>query len=135
VTFTKVTTTKLRALLQSSGTEEGKGAPGVQEWEVYDVPGTPDPQFDVQVQAKTQCIGGKAYVAVNAVNADSVSLDIELVTPYGSKKVTGVAPGKTAYQQFNSRLAIVPAGAATVKVTAGSVTTEIQAPYGGTSCG
>ncbi|MFI5894090.1 OmpL47-type beta-barrel domain-containing protein [Actinoplanes sp. NPDC051513] len=135
VTFTKVTTTKLRALLQSSGTEEGKGAPGVQEWEVYDVPGTPDPQFDVQVQAKTQCIGGKAYVAVNAVNADDQALDIELVTPYGSKKVLAVAPGKTAYQQFNSRLAIVPAGNATVKVTGGSVTTEIQAPYGAASCG
>ncbi|GAA2631356.1 galactose-binding domain-containing protein [Paractinoplanes durhamensis] len=130
VTFGKVTTTKLRALLAS-----GEVSPGVQEWEVYDVPGTPDPQFDVQVQAKTQCVGGKVYVAVNAVNADSVSLDIELVTPYGSKKVVGVVPGKTAYQQFNSRAAIVAAGTATVKVTGGAVTTEIQAPYGAASCG
>jgi hypothetical protein len=135
VTFTKVTTTKLRALLVSSGTEEGKGAPGVQEWEVYDVPGTPPPAFNVEVQAKTQCIGGKAYVAVNAVNADSAALDIELITAYGSKKITAVAPGKTAYQQFNSRAAIVPAGSATVKVTGGSVTSEIQAPYGAASCG
>jgi hypothetical protein len=92
-------------------------------------------QFDVQVQAKTQCVGGKAYVAVNAVNADDRNLDMELVTPYGSKKVPAVAPGKTAYQQFNSRAATVAAGSATVKVTGGSVTTEIQAPYGAVSCG
>ncbi|GIF23773.1 hypothetical protein BJ973_004384 [Actinoplanes tereljensis] len=134
VTFDKVTTTKLRALLTSSGTEEGKGAPGVQEWEVYDVPGTPEPAFDVQVQAKTSCVGGKVYVAVNAVNADSVPLDIELITPYGSKKVLAVAPGKTAYQQFNSRATLVAAGSATVKVTGGSVTTEIEAPYGAATC-
>jgi hypothetical protein len=97
--------------------------------------GNAGPQFDVRVQAKTQCIGGKAYVAVNAVNADAISLDLELSTPYGSKKVTGVAPGKTAYQQFTSRVAVVPAGSATVKVTGGPVTTEIQAPYGAASCG
>jgi hypothetical protein len=92
-------------------------------------------QFDVQVQAKTQCIGGKAYVAVNAVNADDRALDLELVTPYGTKKVPAVAPGKTAYQQFTSRSATVAAGVATVNATGGSVTTEIQAPYGASSCG
>ncbi|GGM55041.1 OmpL47-type beta-barrel domain-containing protein [Dactylosporangium sucinum] len=135
VTFTKVTTTKLRALLTSSGTEEGKGAPGVQEWEVYDVPGQPAPQFDVEVQARTQCIGTNAYVSVNARNADDVPLTIELVTPYGSRTVAGVAPGKTAYQAFNTRGATVAAGTVTVKVTGPSGTAEITAPYAALSCG
>nr|BFE61210.1 hypothetical protein GCM10020063_057360 [Dactylosporangium thailandense] len=134
VTFKKVTTTKLRALLTASGTEEGKGAPGVQEWEVYDVPGAATPQFDVEVQAKTQCIAGTAYVSVNARNADDQTLTIELVTPYGSRTVTGVAPGKTAYQSFNARTASVPAGSATVKVTGPGGSMEIKAPYTASTC-
>jgi hypothetical protein len=134
VTFKAVTTTKLRALLTASGTEEGKGAPGVQEWEAYDVPGQATPQYKVEVQAKTQCIAGTAYVSVNARNADDAPLTIELVTPYGSRTVTGVAPGKTAYQAFTVRSATVAAGSATVRVTGAGGTTEIRAPYTASSC-
>ncbi|BCY08510.1 carbohydrate-binding protein [Actinoplanes sp. L3-i22] len=134
VNFSAVTTTKLRALLTASGTEEGKGAPGVQEWEVYDVPGMPQPQFKVNVEAKTQCLAGKAYVAVNAVNADDKSLEIGLSTSYGSRKAAAIAPGKAAYQSFNSRTAVIQAGAATVTVTSGSTTETLTAPYGAISC-
>ncbi|WP_430784182.1 Ig-like domain-containing protein [Actinoplanes sp. G11-F43] len=130
VTFTAVTTTRLRALLTSSGTEEGKGAPGVQEWEVYDVPSTP-PDADVEVQAKTQCTGGKVYVAVTAHNVGDEPKNIELITPYGTRTVLNVAPGKSAYQAFNSRLAVLPAGSATVRT--GDV--ELSAPYPALSCG
>ena len=99
------------------------------------VVGTGQAAFDVDVQAKTQCLGGKAYVAVNAVNADDQALDLELSTAYGSKKVTAVAPGKTAFQQFNSRTTSVAAGTATVKVTGGGMTTQIEAPYPAVACG
>jgi hypothetical protein len=71
VTFDPVTTTRLRALLTAAGTEEGKGAPGVQEWEVYDVPATP-PDTDVEVQARARCTAGKAHVAVTARNTGDV---------------------------------------------------------------
>ncbi|MFG2044294.1 OmpL47-type beta-barrel domain-containing protein [Dactylosporangium sp. NPDC048998] len=139
VTFKAVTTTKLRALLTASGTEDGKGSPGVQEWEVYDVPNQPAPRFDVEVQARSQCIGGNAYVSINARNADSVPLTIELITPYGSRAVTGVAPGKTAYQAFNTRAGSVAAGTSTVRVTGTvdgkQVTTQIEAPFDASSCG
>jgi hypothetical protein len=115
------------------------GAPGVQEWEVYDVPNQPAPQFDVEVQARSQCIGTSAYVSVSARNADDVPLTIELITPFGSRTVSGVAPGKVAYQAFNTRGGTVAAGTATVKVTGTvdgrQVTTEIKAPYGASSCG
>ncbi|WP_241774128.1 Ig-like domain-containing protein [Micromonospora haikouensis] len=97
------------------------------------------PTWDVQVQARTQCTGARAYVAVNAVNADDVPLTIELVTPYGSRTMANVAPGKSAFQAFNSRAASVPAGTTTVRVTGTvdgkAVTTEIPAPYGALSCG
>ncbi|MEV6302175.1 Ig-like domain-containing protein [Actinoplanes sp. NPDC051861] len=128
VTFDRVTTTRLRAVLTASGTEEGRGAPGVQEWEVYDVPA---PAVPVEVQAKSQCTAGKAYVAVTAKNTGQLPLDIELITPYGSRTVTAVQPGKSAYQSFNSRATSIAAGAATVKVNGKSIT----APYAAVSCG
>jgi hypothetical protein len=139
VTFEKVTTTRLRALLTASGTEEGKGAPGVQEWEVYDVPSAGQPQFDVDVQAKAQCYAAHTYVSVNARNGDDQPLDIELSTPYGTRTMAGVAPGKAAYQSFNTRQAAVAAGAATVRVTGTvdgeQITARIEAPYGAATCG
>ncbi|WP_229073301.1 OmpL47-type beta-barrel domain-containing protein [Actinoplanes sp. DH11] len=127
VTFDKVTTTRLRALLTASGTEEGKGAPGVQEWEVYDVPA---PAVAVEVTARSQCIGKNAYVAVTARNTGAEPVTVELITPYGSKTVTNVAAGKSAYQSFTSRAASIPAGTATVK--AGGA--ESTAPYAAITC-
>ncbi|BBH70584.1 carbohydrate-binding protein [Actinoplanes sp. OR16] len=124
VTFDKVTTTRLRALLTAGGTEEGKGAPGVQEWEVYDVPA---PARDLEVTAKSQCLARNAYVAVTAKNISDEPVTVELTTAYGSKTVVGVQPGKSAYQSFNSRAASVPAGEA----GAGGVT----ASYSAISCG
>ncbi len=101
--------------------------------------GEPAPVFDVEVQARAQCTGGRAHVAVTARNADDVPLTIELITPYGSRTVPGVAPGKAAYQAFNSRAAAVPAGTATVRVTATAagqpVTAQVETPFGARNCG
>ena len=103
------------------------------------VVGDGGPAWDVEVQARTQCTGSNAYVSVNARNADDVPLTIELTTPYGSRVVPDVVPGKSAYQAFNSRARTVAAGTATVKVTGTvdgkPVTAEIPAPYGALSCG
>ncbi|MFI5909895.1 discoidin domain-containing protein [Dactylosporangium sp. NPDC051541] len=96
------------------------------------------PAWQVQATARTQCIAGKAYVAVDARNNDTAPLTIELITPYGSRTVTATAPGKNAYQSFPARLAAVPAGAATVKVTGTvngqPVTTQTEVPYPAISC-
>jgi len=104
---------------------------------VGDPPETP--AWDVTVQARTQCTGSNVHVLVNARNDDDVPLTIELVTPYGSRTVTGVAPGKSAYQAFNTRAKSVPAGTATVKVTGTvdgePVTARIDAPFAALTCG
>ncbi|MDG4798034.1 Ig-like domain-containing protein [Micromonospora sp. WMMD1082] len=104
---------------------------------VGDPPQTPT--WDVEVQARTQCTGTNAYVAVTARNAEDVPLTIELVTPYGSRTVGDVAAGKSAFQAFNTRARSVPAGTATVRVTGtvdgAPVTTEIPAPFGALNCG
>ena len=97
------------------------------------------PAWDVTVTARTQCTGTNVYVAVNATNNDDVPLKIELVTPYGSRTVSGVAPGKSAFQAFNTRAKTVAAGTATVKVTGTvngqPVTAEFPAQFGALNCG
>ncbi|SIM61670.1 Ig-like domain (group 4) [Micromonospora cremea] len=104
---------------------------------VGDPPETPT--WDVEVQARTQCIGTTVFVSVNARNAEDVPLTIELITPYGSRTVSGVASGKSAYQAFTTRAKTVQAGIATVKATGSvdgqPVTAEFEAPFGALSCG
>ncbi|MFG1706673.1 discoidin domain-containing protein [Nonomuraea sp. M3C6] len=97
------------------------------------------PVWATNVQARTQCTGTNAYVTLNVRNDDDVPLTIELITPYGSRTVANVAPGKFAYQAFNSRTKSIPAGTATVKVTGTvdgvPVTVPAQVPYGALNCG
>ncbi|MFI7026333.1 beta-L-arabinofuranosidase domain-containing protein [Micromonospora sp. NPDC049900] len=93
----------------------------------------PGSSFEVEVTAKTQRVGTNAYLSVSARNADQVPLTIELVTAFGSRTVTGVAPGRTAFQQFNTRSTAVAAGTASVRITGTvdgeEITTEVEAPY------
>jgi DUF1680 family protein len=98
----------------------------------------PPPTFNVEVQARTHCVGANVHLAVSARNADDVPLTVELVTPYGSRTVTGVAPGKSAYQSFNTRRSAVPDGTVTVNVsgTADGLPASMQlaAAYDASSC-
>ena len=75
------------------------------------------PELPVTVTASTRCVGGKAYVAVQARNDHDAPVGIALETAYGQRSFTAVAPGANAYQSFNTRSVSVPAGSATVRVT------------------
>ncbi|WP_327043506.1 ThuA domain-containing protein [Microbispora sp. NBC_01189] len=91
------------------------------------------------VTAAPRCIGSTAYLAVTAVNAGDVPATVKLETPFGSQTVTDVAPGKQAYQSFNTRTTQFAAGKATVTGTATiggkQVTTSYDAAYPAASCG
>ncbi|WFE43216.1 family 43 glycosylhydrolase [Verrucosispora sp. WMMD1129] len=91
----------------------------------------------VTVSAQARCVGGNAYVAVQARNDHDTPVNVVLETAYGQRSVTGVAPGANAYQQFNARTPTVPAGVATVRVTADGVegTTVRTAGYPAADCG
>ncbi|MEW9531483.1 hypothetical protein, partial [Microbispora sp. NPDC049125] len=64
---------------------------------------------------------------------------VTLTTPYGSRTVADVAPGKQAYQSFNARAMQIGAGKATVTgasfVDGEKVTTSYESDYTATSCG
>ncbi|MDA0638777.1 ThuA domain-containing protein, partial [Nonomuraea sp. MCN248] len=93
---------------------------------------------DLTVSASSRCIGTSAYVAVTAVNGSDVPVTVTLTTPFGAKTVADVAPGKQAYQSFNSRAGQVDAGAVTVRgvATIGGeqVTSSYDADYPALSC-
>ncbi|QFY14551.1 DUF1349 domain-containing protein [Nonomuraea phyllanthi] len=95
-------------------------------------------QVELAVSASSRCIGTSAYVAVTAVNGSDVPATVTLTTPFGSKTVADVAPGKRAYQSFNSRAGQIDAGTATVKGTATiggeQVTSSYDAAYPALSC-
>ncbi|MEV5559350.1 ThuA domain-containing protein [Nonomuraea wenchangensis] len=86
-------------------------------------------QVELAVSAASRCIGTSAYVAVTAVNTSETAATVTLTTPYGTKTVAGVAPGKQAYQSFNSRAGQIDAGTVTVKGTATISGQEVTSSY------
>ncbi|MGI5160097.1 OmpL47-type beta-barrel domain-containing protein [Microbispora sp. CA-102843] len=99
----------------------------------------PTAKTPLTVTASSRCVGTSAYVAVTAVNDGDVPATVELTTPYGSKTVADVAPGKQAYQSFNARTGQIGAGKVTVTGTSTidgkQVTTSYEATYTAISCG
>ncbi|OLT50897.1 glycoside hydrolase family 97 C-terminal domain-containing protein [Cellulosimicrobium sp. CUA-896] len=74
---------------------------------------------DVTVEASTRCLGGQAYVAVRALNAEDVPVDlaVTLRTDAGERSFDAVAPGASAYHAFATRSAALDASTATAVVS------------------
>ncbi|GAA2631360.1 family 43 glycosylhydrolase [Paractinoplanes durhamensis] len=125
VTFTPVTTSRLRATINANSNGTTYSAVAVTEWRAFaDEQAAPA----VTATAAPRCIAGKAYLAVNAHNAGSSAVDITIETAYGSKVFALVTAD--AYQSFAVRSAAIPAGTATV-TTSG---TTINAPHSALTC-
>ena len=96
------------------------------------------PALDITTTGRTQCMGSKVYVAVQALNGEDVPVSIMLVTPFGEKTFASVAPGKSAYQAFSSRAGAVAAGTATVRASATidgqEISSVFDVPYAAISC-
>jgi arabinoxylan arabinofuranohydrolase len=92
----------------------------------------------VTVTAQSRCLGGRAYVAVQAHNDHDGPVRIDIETGYGERSFPAVAPGANAYQSFTTRAASVAAGSVTVRatgtVTGTEVTTVYPAEYPGVAC-
>ncbi|PZF86465.1 family 43 glycosylhydrolase [Jiangella anatolica] len=139
VTFTPVTTDRLRAMISANGNGTTFSAVAATEWRVFaDDPGV-RPRIPVTVEAESRCIGRMAFVSVRATNDHDGPVDVVIETPYGARTVEDVAPGRAAYQSFATRLAQVPAGEVTVQATGTvddeEVITEVDATYAATTCG
>lgn len=89
----------------------------------------------VSAQARAQCMAGTAYVAVRATNDDTVPVDVTLETPFGSRTVTDVQPGRSAYQAFPVRAADVDAGSARVTASGDGRSAELDVAFDAIGCG
>ncbi|MET7399018.1 family 43 glycosylhydrolase [Dactylosporangium sp. NPDC005572] len=139
VTFTPVTTSRLRAMVRANGNGTTYSAVAITEWRVFaDDPGTSPAVVPVTVTVQPRCIAGKVFLAVQARNDHSSSVDVAVETPYGDRSFTAVAPGAVAYQSFAVRAATAPAGSVTVRATGvvggTTVTTTSTASYTAHSC-
>jgi hypothetical protein len=57
------------------------------------------------VEVGSKCIAGKAYLTVTAVNESDVPLSVEVTSPYGVKVFPSIAPGKSGFHSFTTRVA------------------------------
>lgn len=78
----------------------------------------PSASIDVSTSASTAIVSGKVSLTVTAVNNGDAPVQIVITTKYGSKKTVGVAPGATVSYTAKTYLASIPAGTASVVVTA-----------------
>lgn len=81
--------------------------------DTFAINGVGNPRVDA-VEAEARCLGGTAYVAVRGANGEGTPADVRLITPFGEKKFSALAPDKNAYQSFNTRSTSITAGTATV---------------------
>ncbi|WP_265521594.1 purple acid phosphatase family protein [Oerskovia flava] len=90
----------------------------------------------VDVSATGRCVAGTAYVAVRATNGEDVPLDVTLATPFGTREISALAPGKAAFQQFTTRAAAVDTGTVEVRATLpdGGATQALDVPFEAITC-
>ncbi|MFF5115014.1 ThuA domain-containing protein [Streptosporangium sp. NPDC000509] len=114
-------------------------AGNVEEIKTQTVTVSAAPTVPLTVTAQGRCIGTTVHLAVTAVNNGTVPANITLTTPYGTKTVANVAPGKQAYQSFNTRTGQLAAGTVTTSGTATiggqPVTTDYETAYTALNCG
>ncbi|MEV0566973.1 family 43 glycosylhydrolase [Dactylosporangium sp. NPDC050588] len=139
VSFTPVTTSRLRATINANGNGTTFSAVAVTEWRVFaDDPGTHPVSVPVTVTVQPRCIAGTAYLAVQARNDHDAAVSIAVESAYGNRTFPAVAPGANAYQSFAVRAASVPAGTVTVRATGtvggATVTTIVTADHGTLTC-
>lgn len=91
--------------------------------------------LDLQPTVGQRCVAGKTYLAVSVRNADDVAADVTVQTAFGSKTLTGVAPGTAVTSTFATRALGVVAGEVTVTGSAGDATYEGTVAYPAFNCG
>lgn len=110
-------------------------AGNVEQHVTVELPTLVDDGLDLQPTVGQRCVAGKTYLAVSVRNADDVAADVTVQTAFGSKTLTGVAPGTAATSTFATRALGVAAGEVTVTGSAGDATYEGTVGYPAFNCG
>jgi hypothetical protein len=92
----------------------------------------------VTATASTRCVSGKVVLTTVVKNDSRSTIDVTTATAYGSKTVTGVAPGTSATTATTTRAVSIPAGTvattSTATIDGKLVTAQKSADYSARSC-
>jgi len=139
VSFTPMTTSRLRAVMQAWGTEEGGGSSGVLEFQAWAVEDAEQPVLEASLTVASRCVAGKAVLVTTARDDSSEPAAFQVVTAYGERSVPAIAAGKAISQSFSTRMTTMPAGTVTATASAQidgtTVTRELTTDYDARSCG
>lgn len=69
-----------------------------------------EPAAIISAKTSARCVAGKVVLSATVTNRSTTSLEADIVSPFGTKKVTGLAAGKSASVSFSTRMAAVTAG-------------------------
>lgn len=72
----------------------------------------------VALAVSSRCIAGKVVLTSVVTNNDTMPASVVTTTPYGSKTVASIAPGKNTSYAATTRLTTVPQGSVTAVATA-----------------
>lgn len=72
------------------------------------------PQADIAVNSRV--FGPNTQLHVTVTNAETVPVDVAIISAYGEKVFTNVQPGKNAFHSFTARVQALPAGEVTVHI-------------------
>ncbi len=93
---------------------------------------------EVTVTTGTRCAGPNVMLQVTTANAEAFPVTVTLDTPYGTKTLDTVEPGKQITLPFNTRLGSMPAGTLEVTLTGiddGAPVTEVRTvEYAAATC-
>ncbi|MBS1906453.1 MAG: family 43 glycosylhydrolase [Actinobacteria bacterium] len=138
VSFAPITTTRLRALMQSWGAAEAGGSSGILEFQAWAAE-TPAPALDASITATTRCVAGTASLVVTAANGSPVPVSFAVTTAYGTKTLGALGAGRSTSHAFATRSTSIAAGAvtavATGEIDGAPVSRELVAAFDARSCG
>ncbi|WP_336920887.1 LamG-like jellyroll fold domain-containing protein [Aquipuribacter sp. SD81] len=89
---------------------------------------------DVTATASTRCVAGRVALVVRATNEHDAPVRAVVETPYGTRDLGTLEPGRGSSVALSTRQASVPAGSAQVTATAGGAEGSATADYAPATC-
>lgn len=96
------------------------------------------PVLAATVIAEPRCTAAKNALAVTVANTNNVPVSATVESPFGSKTIAAIDPGKSVFLTFTTRLKTVDAGTVntllTGQVSGQLVSSAVVSPYPGRTC-
>lgn len=108
-------------------------AGNVEEFVTVLLPALGDEALDLSAVVTSRCVVGKVQLVVTVTNADAVSADVALTTPFGAKELT-VAAGATTSATLAVRAATLDSGTAQFAATSGDLSANGSVAYTARTC-